>query len=76
IVTSNKYPGWKGNLLIGALAFRHLNRVTLEGTTYKSEERLLQDKGRFRYVAESPDGYIYAITEGPGALLKLLPKKK
>jgi glucose/arabinose dehydrogenase len=76
IVTSNKYPGWKGNLLIGALAFRHLNRVTLDGTSYKSEERLLQDKGRFRYVAESPDGYIYAVTEGPGTLLKLIPRKK
>jgi len=76
IVTSNKYPGWKGNLLIGALAFRHLNRVTLDGTTYKSEERLLQDKGRFRYVAESPDGFLYAVTEGPGILLKLIPKNK
>jgi len=75
IVTSNKYPGWKGNLLIGALAFTHLNRVTLDGTAYKSEERLLQGKGRFRYVAESPDGYIYALTEGPGTLLKLIPKK-
>jgi glucose/arabinose dehydrogenase len=75
IVTSTKYPGWKGNLLIGALAFRHLNRVTLDGTSYKSEERLLQDKGRFRYVAESPDGFIYAVTEGPGTLLKLIPQK-
>ncbi|RZL14545.1 MAG: PQQ-dependent sugar dehydrogenase [Pedobacter sp.] len=76
IVTSNKYPGWKGSLLIGALAFRHLNRVTLDGTKFKSEERLLQDKGRFRYVAESPDGFIYAVTEGPGTLLKLIPNKK
>jgi glucose/arabinose dehydrogenase len=75
IVTSTRYSGWKGDLLIGALAFRHLNRVTLSGTSYKSEERLLQDKGRFRYVAESPDGYIYAVTEGPGTLLKLIPKK-
>jgi glucose/arabinose dehydrogenase len=75
IVTSTRYSGWKGDLLIGALAFRHLNRVTLSGTSYKSEERLFQDKGRFRYVAESPDGYIYAVTEGPGTLLKLIPKK-
>jgi hypothetical protein len=29
---------------------------------------------RFRSVAQSPDGYIYAITEGPGMLLKLMPK--
>jgi hypothetical protein len=35
----------------------------------------LQDMGRFRCVAESPDGFIYAITEGPGLLIKLIPKK-
>jgi glucose/arabinose dehydrogenase len=75
IVTSSKYPEWKGNLLIGALAFTHLNRVVLNGTNYESEDRMLQGKGRFRYVAESPDGFIYAITEGPGTLLKLVPKK-
>lgn len=75
IVTGDKYPGWKGNLLVGALALMHINRVTLNGTEYKSEQRLLQNKGRFRYVAESPDGYIYAVTEGPGALLKLIPSK-
>lgn len=76
IVTGDKYPGWKGNLLVGALALMHINRVTINGTEYKSEQRLLQNKGRFRYVAESPDGYIYAVTEGPGALLKLIPNKK
>jgi glucose/arabinose dehydrogenase len=75
IVTSDKYPGWKGNLLIGALALMHINRVTLDGTAYKSEERLLQNKGRFRYIAQSPDGYIYAVSEGPGALIKLIPGK-
>ncbi len=75
IVTSDKYPGWKGNLLLGALAGMHLNRITLNGTEFVSEDRLLQGKGRFRYAAESPDGYIYAVTEGPGALLKLIPAK-
>lgn len=75
IVTSSLYPGWKGNLLVGALAFRHIARVQLDGTSYVTEEKLLQDMGRFRCVAESPDGIIYAITEGPGALIKLIPKQ-
>jgi glucose/arabinose dehydrogenase len=75
LVTSNKYPDWKGNLLVGALAFRHIARVQLNSTTYVTEEKLLQDMGRFRCVAESPDGFIYAITEGPGLLIKLIPKK-
>jgi glucose/arabinose dehydrogenase len=74
LVTSDKYPGWKGNLLVTALAFRHIARVQLDGAKYKGEEKLLQDMGRFRAVAESPDGYIYAVSEGPGLLLKLMPK--
>ncbi len=75
IVTSNKYPDWKGNILVGALAFKHIARVQLSDTTYVKEEKLLQDMGRFRDVKESPDGFIYAITEGPGLLLKLDPMK-
>lgn len=71
IVTSNKYPNWKGNILVTALAFKHIARVELNDTTYVKEEKLLQDKGRFRDVKESPDGFIYAITEGPGLLLKI-----
>jgi aldose sugar dehydrogenase len=73
IVTSDKYPEWKGNLLIGALALRHIARVQLNGTTYVTEEKLLDNVARFRDIAEGPDGYIYAITEGPGMLLKLVP---
>lgn len=75
IVTSNKYPDWKGNLLVGALAFRHVARVQLDGVKYVAEEKLLQDVGRVRHVAQSPDGLIYVLTEGPGLLLKLVPKQ-
>jgi glucose/arabinose dehydrogenase len=73
IVTSDRYPGWKGNLLVGALAFRYVARVQLDGAAYKGEEKLLQDIGRVRHVAQSPDGYIYVLTEGPGQLIKLQP---
>ena len=75
LVTSDRYPEWKGNLLVSALAFRHIARVQLNGTKYLTEEKLLQDTGRFRCVAQSPDGYLYALTEGPGLLLKLVPNK-
>ncbi|MEO8472583.1 MAG: PQQ-dependent sugar dehydrogenase [Chryseolinea sp.] len=74
IVTSKLYPEWNGNILVGALAFRHLARVELSGTTYVGEEILLQDAGRVRCVAESPEGYLYVITEGPGLMMKLMPK--
>lgn len=73
LVTSDKYPAWKGNILIGALAKMHINRVEMNGTTAGAKEIMLQDIGRVRQVSESPDGYIYAITEGTGLLIKLIP---
>lgn len=75
VVTSDKYPGWKGNLLVSALSFRHIARVQLDGAKYTGEEKLAQDIGRVRAVAEGPDGFIYAVTEGPGLLIKLEPGK-
>ncbi|MHA7131616.1 PQQ-dependent sugar dehydrogenase [Algoriphagus namhaensis] len=73
LVTSDKYPAWKGDILIGALAKMHINRVDMNGAEAMGKEILLQDIGRVREVAESPDGYIYALTEGTGLLIKLIP---
>jgi glucose/arabinose dehydrogenase len=73
VVTSDKYPGWKGNILVAALAKQHIARVVLKDNKHVAEEKLLPGIGRVRQVAESPDGYIYAITELTGLLVKLLP---
>ncbi len=75
MVTSDKYPEWKGNFLIAALAKQHIARVEMNGTSFSKEEKLLQNIGRVRQVSESPEGYIYAITEGTGLLIKLIPVK-
>lgn len=75
VVTSDKYPGWKGNILVGALAKQHIARVVLKDNKLVAEEKLLPGIGRVRQVAESPDGYIYAITEITGLLVKILPVK-
>ncbi|OOG69609.1 PQQ-dependent sugar dehydrogenase [Algoriphagus sp. A40] len=73
VVTSDKYPNWKGNILVGALAKQHIARVVLKDGKHVAEEKLLPGIGRVRQVAESPDGYIYAITEATGLLVKILP---
>lgn len=73
VVTSDKYPEWKGNILVGALAKMHIARVVLKDNKHIAEEKLLPGIGRVRQVAESPDGYIYAITEATGLLVKIIP---
>lgn len=73
LVTSDKYPAWKGNILVAALAGTHIARVEMNGTKATGEEKLLPRIGRVRQVSQSPDGFLYAITEGTGLMIKLLP---
>ena len=73
MVTSDKYPGWKGNLLVGALAHQLVARVEIADNKFVKEERLLENIGRVRAVVESPDGYIYIAMENPGKLVRLVP---
>ncbi|GMQ31258.1 PQQ-dependent sugar dehydrogenase [Algoriphagus confluentis] len=73
MVTSDRYPAWKGNILVAALAGTHIARVEMNGINASGEEKLFPGIGRVRQVSQSPDGYIYAVMEGPGLLIKLLP---
>jgi len=76
LVTSDKYPGWNGNLLVGALAKQHVARVDLDAQgKFIKQEMLLQNIGRVRAIEQSPDGYLYVATETPGMLLRLVPIK-
>ena len=75
-ITSDKYPGWKNNYLVGALSLTHIARVELDANgKYVKQERLLDKFARFRCVVQSPDGFIYAATESPGKLIRLVPVK-
>ena len=75
IVTSDKFPQWQGNLLVGALSFQHVARVELNNGKYVAQEKLLDKVARVRAIAEAPDGSIYVATEGPGMLLRLTAGK-
>jgi glucose/arabinose dehydrogenase len=73
--TGDKFPAWRGNLFVGALKFRLLARLTMEGNRVVAEERLLQDLGeRIRDVMQGPDGYLYLLTDDDdGRILRLAP---
>ena len=71
----DKFPDWRGNLLIGALRDEMLVRLELDGEKVMKEERLVKDAiGRIRDVRVGPDGYVYLLTdESNGALARLEP---
>jgi len=73
--TGERFPGWKGSLLVGALRGQLLARLELDGDRVVAEERLLQGLGeRIRDVRQGPDGLVYLLTDSAdGRLLRLVP---
>jgi glucose/arabinose dehydrogenase len=69
-LTSDRYPGWKGNLFIGTLRGAHLVRLELDGRKVVREEKLLTDRNtRIRDVRQGPDGWLYVLTDSPDGQL-------
>ena len=77
VYEGDRFPGWRGNLFVGALKFQLLARLVLDGDRVVHEERLLEGRyGRIRDVRTGPDGLLYLLTDAPaphGALLRLEP---
>jgi glucose/arabinose dehydrogenase len=72
----DKFPRWRGNLLVGALKYRMLVRLTLDGEKVAAEERLLEGIDRIRDVRVGPDGLVYILTDANnGRILRLEPVK-
>lgn len=71
----DKFPNWKGDLFVGALAHRHLRRLEMDGDKVIAQEEILRDRNeRIRDVREGPDGYLYILTDDDnGRLIKLMP---
>ena len=57
--TGDRFPEWKGNLLVAGMADQQLARLTMDGRRVRSEETLVQGQGRIREVRQGPDGYLY-----------------
>ncbi|GGG58106.1 PQQ-dependent sugar dehydrogenase [Bizionia arctica] len=72
-ISSEKYPGWKGDLLVGSLKFQYVSRCILKDNSVISEEKLLEGLGRVRSIEQGPDGYMYVGIENLG-IVKLLPE--
>ena len=80
--TGDKFPQWQGNLFVGALTTRQLQRIAFNQPSQAEPRRAILSElnVRVRDVAQSPDGYIYVATEssfgGPttdGMVLRLEP---
>ncbi len=71
-VTGDKYPEWKGHLLVGSLKFDYLVLCKLEGNKIVATEIVQKDIGRVRNVVQLADGFIYVATDND-AIYRLNP---
>ena len=73
----DKFPAWRGNILLGALSYQMLVRLELDGEKVVKEERMMQRTvGRIRDVRVGPDGYVYVLSdERRGVIARLEPAK-
>jgi len=63
--TGDKFPSWKGNLFVGALNGKQLQRIAFNQPSQaeRREPLLTQLDIRIRDVQQGPDGDIYVATE-------------
>jgi glucose/arabinose dehydrogenase len=74
--TGDKFPQWRGNLIVGGLIGMQLSRIIFnkQGLEARREALLLELRQRIRDVRQGPDGLLYLTTDMPdGAILKLEP---
>ena len=75
-VTSDKYPEWQGDLLVGSLKFGYVVRADVENNEVVSDQILFKDIGRVRNIKQGPDGYIYVATETDNGIVRIMPKSE
>lgn len=75
VVDSERFPGWRGNLLAGGLGSEKLLRLVIrDGEVVDSETLLEGQLGRIRDVRQADDGGIYLLNDTSDAgLYRLEP---
>jgi glucose/arabinose dehydrogenase len=75
----DRFPEWRGDLFVGALAARELRRVDLDasGRVLGQESLLKELDKRIRDVKSGPDVHLYVLTdELEGKLLRIVPRNR
>ena len=74
--TSQLFPKWKNNLLVGSLAFQELWRLVIENDRVIHQELIFKNKGRIRDVKIGPNGGLYLLLNDPDAVFEIIPIKR
>ena len=76
LYTGDKFPAWKGNLLVGGMSTTQLHRVVFNARGFPIGRLALMTElnQRIRDVKQGPDGLLYLTTDHEaGAVLRIEP---
>lgn len=75
IYAGDRFPAWKGNFFVGALALMNVNRVAFNDRGPWGREALFGAlRQRIRDVRQGPDGYLYLAVDAPASgILRVEP---
>ncbi|WP_170760687.1 PQQ-dependent sugar dehydrogenase [Ruegeria lacuscaerulensis] len=72
VYSGKLWPEWKGDIFVGSLKFDYIAR--LEGSPLREVEQIKgPETGRVRDIVEAPDGSIWFISVGEGAVYRMTP---
>lgn len=75
ISTSEQFPQWHGDFLVGSLKARSLFRIDIEDNRLVHQETLFEGLGRIRDIEQGYNGDIYLLLEhsSGGQIVRLVP---
>jgi len=75
ITTSEQFPEWKGDFLVGSLKARSLFRIEIENNRLVHRETLFAGMGRIRDIEQGYNGDIFLLLEhgSGGRIVRLVP---
>lgn len=73
-IDSPLFPGWKTNLLVGALKFEELRRLVIKNEKVTGQELILKNYGRVRDIEVGPGGALYILLNSPDMIVRITPE--
>jgi glucose/arabinose dehydrogenase len=72
IYQGDMFPDWRGQMFVGSLKDNHIARLEISGDSARELGRIENAAtGRVRDIIEAPDGSIWSISEGNGAVYRI-----
>ena len=73
IYSGKLWPEWRGDIFVGSLKFDMISRLERGGTVTEAERIESDETLRVRDIREAPDGSIWFLSVGQGALYRMSP---